>query len=174
MARVVIDMVPREDDQVTFEDRSKGGVVPLNFVKATEKGIRAALAEGPRGHPVVGVAVVLLDGETHAVDSSEAAFQRAGSEAIRQALAQAGTVLLEPVMEVVIETPSTHVGDVVGDLQRRLGRVLSIEDNGARTDVVAHAPLAKLDGYATALRSLTQGRASASLAFDRYEAARTG
>ena len=173
VARVVIDIAPRDDGEVVFVDRTTGGVVPKNFVNATEKGIRAALTEGPLGYPVVGITVTLVDGQTHAVDSSEAAFQRAASEAIQLALAQAGTTLLEPVMELSIESPSTHVGDVVGDLLRRAGRVLSIEDKGARADVVAHAPLAKLDGYATALRSLTQGRASASVAFNRYEEART-
>lgn len=172
-ARVVVDIAPRDDDAVTFEDRTVGGVVPKAFVAATEQGVRAALAEGPQGHPVVGIAVTLVDGETHAVESSDLAFRRAGAEAVRDALARVGTTLLEPVMAVAIDTPSAHVGDVVGDVQRRHGRVSAIEDKGLRTDVHALAPLAALAGYATALRSLTQGRAQASLSFHGYEEARS-
>ncbi|GAB3350605.1 elongation factor G [Lysobacter tyrosinilyticus] len=171
-ARVVLDIAPRDDGLVTFEDRTVGGVVPKAFVAATEKGVRAALTEGPRGHPVVGVAVTLVDGDTHAVDSSDQAFQRAAMEAVKTALAQAGTTLLEPVMAVTIDTPATHLGDVVGDVQRRNGRVAAIEDKGVRADILAHAPLAALEGYTTTLRSLTQGRAQASVVFHGYEEAR--
>jgi len=171
-ARVVLDIAPRDDGEVVFVDRSSGGVVPRAFVAATEKGVRAALAEGPRGHPVVGVDVALVDGEAHAVDSSDLAFQRAAAEAVRSTLQQDGTVLLEPVMALAIDTPAAHVGDVVGDLQRREGRVLAIEDRGNRAEVLAHAPLARLQAYTTALRSLTQGRASASLQFEGYAPAR--
>ncbi|MGO1073104.1 elongation factor G [Lysobacter sp. CA199] len=172
-ARVVIDVEPRQDGQFEFVDRTTGGVVPRNFVNATEKGLRLALAEGPRGYPVVGLTVTLTDGQTHAVDSSELAFQRAAGDALKAALAQSGTTLLEPVMSLVIDTPGGNVGDVVGDLQRRSGRVVSLEDKGTRTDVTARAPLAQLSGYTTALRSLTQGRASASMVFNGYEEARS-
>jgi elongation factor G len=172
-ARVVIDVEPREDGQFEFVDRTTGGVVPRNFVNATEKGLRLALAEGPLGYPVVGLTVILTDGQTHAVDSSELAFQRAAGDALKAALAESGTTLLEPVMALVIDTPAGNVGDVVGDLQRRSGRVLGIEDKGLRTDVTARAPLAQLSGYTTALRSLTQGRASASMVFNGYEQARS-
>jgi len=172
MAKVVIDVEPLAGGGFEFEDRSRGGVVPRQFVVATEKGLRAALNEGPLGHPVVGLRVVLVDGETHAVDSSEQAFQRAAAEALRSALGQTGTVLLDPVMELVIDTPAGHVGDVIGDLQRRSGRVSGIQDHGSRSDVTARAPLAQLSGYATTLRSLTQGRASAVMLFNGYEQAR--
>ncbi|MCC4594976.1 elongation factor G [Xanthomonas campestris pv. phormiicola] len=171
-AQVVLDIVPRADGEVTFTDRSRGGVVPKAFVAATEKGVRAALAQGPRGYPVVGVEVALVDGQAHAVDSSDLAFQRAASDAVKAALAQAGTLLLEPVMALAIDTPAASVGDVLGDLQRRDGRVVAIQEYGTRADVVAHAPLAQLQAYTTALRSLTQGRASASMTFDGYEAVR--
>lgn len=171
-ARVTIDVEPRDDGTVVFVDKTTGGVVPKNFVAATEKGVRAALAEGPRGWPVVGVAVTLVDGDTHAVDSSEQAFVRAAGEAVKAALAQSGTTLLEPVMRLTIDTPVGNVGDVVGDLNRRAGRVASIDDKGSRADVVARAPLAQLSGYTTSLRSLTQGRASAVMLFDGYEEAR--
>ncbi len=171
-ARVVFDIAPRDDGLVSFEDRTVGGVVPKAFVAATEKGVRAALAEGPRGYPVVGITVRLVDGETHAVDSSDLAFQRAAMEAMKTALARVGTTLLEPVMTVAIDTPATHLGDVVGDVQRRNGRVAAIEDKGVRADILALAPLAALAGYTTALRSLTQGRAQASVVFYGYEEAR--
>jgi elongation factor G len=162
----------RNDPDIVFVDKTTGGVMPKQFVNATEKGIRAALAEGPKGFPVVGITVTLVDGETHAVDSNDMAFQRAASEAIRSALAHTGTTTLEPVMQLTVDTPAGNVGDVVGDLQKRAGRVLSIDDKGTRVDVVAHAPLARLDGYTTSLRSLTQGRASASVAFSSYEEVR--
>jgi elongation factor G len=168
-ARVLIDVAPREDGEVSFVDRTVGGVIPRGFVAAVEKGVRAALSEGPRGHPVVGIAVTLTDGQTHAKDSSEMAFHRAGGEAVKAALAQAGTRLLEPVMELAIHVPSVHVGDVVGDLNRRHGRVSSIDDQGGRAEVVGLAPLAQLSGYTTALRSLTQGRASSDMRFTGYE-----
>ncbi len=98
-------------------------MIPKAFVAAVEKGVRAALQEGPRGHPVVGIAVTLVDGQTHAKDSSEQAFHRAGSETVKAALALAGTQLLEPVMEVAVHAPSAHVGDVIGDLNRRSRRM---------------------------------------------------
>ncbi|MNV03664.1 Elongation factor G [compost metagenome] len=97
------------------------------------------------------------------------AFHRAGSEAVKAALATTGTRLLEPVMEVAIHAPSGNVGDVVGDLNRRQGRVASIEDHGAQVEVLGYAPLARLAGYTTALRSLTQGRASSDMRFNGYE-----
>lgn len=168
-ARVVVAVAPTGDGQVRFTDRTVGGVVPKAFVAAVEKGVRAALEEGPRGYPVVGVEVTLTDGQAHAKDSSDMAFHRAGSEAVKAALAQAGTVLLEPVMEVAIHAPAGHVGDVVGDLNRRHGRVASIEDHGVQVAVLGHAPLARLAGYTTALRSLTRGRASSDMRFSGYE-----
>ena len=168
-ARVVLDVHARSDGEIHFVDQTKGGVVPKAFVAATEKGVRAALAEGPLGFPVVGVDVVLVDGETHAQDSNDMAFQRAGTEAIQAALGMTRTKLLEPIMQLLIDTPATNVGDVLGDLQRRLGRVQSVADQGTRALVSAQAPLAKLHGYTTTLRSLTQGRASANTSFLRYE-----
>jgi len=168
-ARVVLDVSPRADGEVHFVDRTVGGVIPRGFVAAVEKGVRSALLEGPRGHPVVGIEVALVDGQTHAKDSSDMAFHRAGAEAVKAALAQVGSTLLEPVMEVAIHVPSVNVGDVVGDLNRRSGRIASIEDQGGRAEVVGYAPLAQLSGYTTSLRSLTQGRASSDMRFTGYE-----
>ncbi len=170
-ARVHLNLVPREDDAIVFADCTRGGVVPAAFVAAVEKGVRAALAEGPQGFPVVGVEVTLVDGQTHAVDSTDQAFQRAAAQAVRAALGEAGTGLLEPVMAVDVDTPTGYLGDVLGDLQRRGGRVGGIGERDGNSEVQARAPLARLSGYTTALRSLTQGRASATMRFDGYETA---
>ncbi|EKT4097450.1 elongation factor G [Stenotrophomonas maltophilia] len=171
-AHVVLDVSPREDDQVVFNDRIVGGVVPRSFIAAVEKGVRAALSEGPQGHPVVGIEVSLVDGQTHAKDSSEMAFHRAGAEAIKAALAEGGTQLLEPVMAVTVHSPSASVGDVVGDLNRRHGRIARIEDQDGRAEVSGFAPLAQLVGYTTSLRSLSQGRASSEAHLHGYEPVR--
>ncbi len=171
-AHVVLDVAPREDDHVVFNDRIVGGVVPRSFIAAVEKGVRAALSEGPQGHPVVGIEVSLVDGQTHAKDSSEMAFHRAGAEAIKAALAEGGTQLLEPVMAVTVHSPSTSVGDVVGDLNRRHGRIARIDDQDGRAEVSGFAPLAQLVGYTTALRSLSQGRASSEAHLHGYEPVR--
>lgn len=173
-AEVRITLRPRDDEQVRFSDRIVGGVVPRAYIAAVEKGVLAALQEGPLGHPVVGADVELVDGRTHPKDSSEMAFHRAGAEALRLALQQAGTQLLEPVMEVQVAAPAAHVGDVVGDLQRRHGRVRSIDAREGRTAINGLAPLARLQGYANALRSLSQGRASATLALQGYAPATHG
>ncbi|MGE6332515.1 elongation factor G [Stenotrophomonas sp. NPDC077659] len=171
-AHVVLDVAPREDDQVVFKDQIVGGVVPRGFIAAVEKGVRAALTSGPQGHPVVGIEVRMVDGESHAKDSSEMAFHRAGSEAIRAALAAAGTQLLEPVMAVTVRSPSASVGDVVGDLTRRHGRIARIDDQDGRAEVHGFAPLADLAGYTTSLRSLSQGRASSEAHLQGYEPVR--
>ncbi|AWH21485.1 elongation factor G [Stenotrophomonas sp. ZAC14D2_NAIMI4_6] len=171
-AHVVLDVAPREDGEVVFNDRIVGGVVPRGFIAAVEKGVRAALSDGPQGYPVVGIEVTLVDGETHAKDSSELAFHRAGLEAVRAALAGSGTQVLEPVMEVTVHSPSASVGDVVGDLNRRHGRIARIDDQDGRAEVSGFAPLANLVGYTTALRSLSQGRASSEAHLHGYEPVR--
>jgi len=167
-AHVVLDVRPRDDDAVEFSDRIVGGVVPRSFIRAVEQGVRAALQDGPQGHPVVGLDVVLVDGQTHAKDSSEQAFHRAGMEAVKAALAQVGTQLLEPVMSLQVLSPAAHVGDVVGDLQRRHGRVQAIDEREGRSQVSGFAPLAQLQGYSTALRSMSQGRASSTMQLHGY------
>ena len=173
-AHVVLDVSTREDDLVVFNDRIVGGAIPRGFIAAVEKGVRAALSEGPQGHPVVGIEIDLVDGQTHAKDSSELAFHRAGSEAIKAALLASGTQVLEPVMELAIHAPAGNVGDVVGDLNRRRGRVASIEDHGSEVEVLGYAPLAALSGYTTALRSLSQGRASSDMRLNGYERVAAG
>jgi elongation factor G len=167
-ARVVLSVTPTGGDGNTFEDRTTGGVIPKAFQGAVEKGAHSALLEGPRGYPVVGASVVVLDGQAHAVDSNEAAFHRAAQMAVKAALEATGTVLLEPVMRVSVSAPGTAVGDVLGDLQRRGGQIVNLVDRQERTEIDADVPLAQLDGYSTALRSLSQGRASATVAFHAY------
>lgn len=167
-AHIVIHLTPRDDDQVVFVDEIKGGVVSREFIQATEKGMREAFAEGLQGFPVIGATVQLVDGQTHAVDSSAQAFHRAGFMAIKAAFETAGTVVLEPVMTVEVETPADYVGDIVGDLQRRNGQLQSIDEDTASTRLVSLVPLAQLTGYTTSLRSLSQGRASSSLTLHGY------
>lgn len=167
-AIVKIVMEPREDEGIVFLDEVKGGVVPKEFILATEKGIRNALEVGPLGYPVQGLTVRLIDGETHPVDSNTQAFFRAGSEAMKKALSESGTVLLEPLMRVEVEVPSDYVGDVIADVQKRNGRLLSIDEVESGSNLVALVPLAKLTGYTTTLRSITQGRGTSSMALENY------
>jgi elongation factor G len=168
-AVVKLKIEPREDGENVFVDQIKGGAIPRNFIPAVEKGMHDALKNGPHGYPVVGTTVTLVDGGFHAVDSSELAFQKAGALAVAEALKQTGTVVLEPVMKVVVETPPEYVGDVISDLQRRHGRLSNLQELEGRAEVEATVPLAQLAGYTTTLRSLTQGRAAGSMELAGYE-----
>ncbi|MET3136543.1 elongation factor G [Undibacterium sp. GrIS 1.2] len=168
-ARVVM-RVALFDGEFAFENAIKGGVVPNVYFSAVEKGIRQALAQGPLGHRVTGIKVTLLDGDYHAIDSSEMAFMVAAKEAVLSGLKLANPVLLEPVMTVTVDAPAANAGDVIGDLQRRNGRVLGIEEHTGRVEVVADVPLKKLFGHTTDLRSLSQGRAFASAVYARHAA----
>lgn len=151
-----------------FVDATVGGSVPRTYLGSVQRGTEAALQSGPLGHPVADVRVTLLGGRHHPVDSSDLAFQTAAAEAVRRALSQAGPVLLEPVMRVEVTTPADFVGTVVGDLSARRGLVQGLEVRGNTQAVRARVLLAELFGYATALRSLTQGRASFSMVFETY------
>ncbi|MEO7495478.1 MAG: elongation factor G [Massilia sp.] len=166
-ARVVLS-VERFDGAFAFENASKGGVVPAAFIPAVEKGVRQAMAQGPLGYPVTGVKVTLLDGDCHAVDSSDMAFAIAAREGVLAGLKRATPLMLEPVMTVTVDAPAVNAGDVIGDLQRRGGRVLGIEEHTGHVDVTAEVPLATLFGHTNALRSLSQGRASASAVYARH------
>lgn len=164
-AHVVIDVEPLEaggeEEAAEFAFRSAvvGGRVPQEYVRAVEAGCRDALAEGPLGgHPVTGVRVTLTDGATHPKDSSEMAFRTAGRFALREALRASAMVLLEPVVEVTVTVPGDAVGGVLGDLAARRGRVSGSTTRGGAAVVTATVPLAELFGYATRLRSRTQGR----------------
>ncbi len=158
-AHVVLDTEPLEDGDFAFRATVVGGRVPQEYVRAVEMGCRDALAEGPLGgHPVTGVRVTLTDGATHSNDSSEMAFRTAGRLALREALRAGAMTLLEPVVEVTVTVPENSVGAVLGDLAARRGRVLGSTVRAGTTVVTATVPLAELFGYATRLRSRTQGR----------------
>ncbi|WP_329125566.1 elongation factor G [Streptomyces sp. NBC_01465] len=158
-AQIVLDVLPYDAGHFTFESTVTGGRVPREFVRAVESGCRDALTAGPLGgHPVTGVRVVLTDGATHAKDSSDLAFRTAGRLALREALRSAAMALLEPVAEVTVTVPEDAVGSVLGDLAARRGRVSGSTVRGATAVVTATVPLAELFGYASRLRSRTQGR----------------
>ena len=163
---------PSEGEGLEFEDATKGGAIPKEFIRSIERGITEALEAGPlAGYPVTGVAVEVYDGSTHDVDSSEVAFKIAGSMAWRDAARNASPVLLEPVMAVEVVTPEDYMGDVMGDISSRRGKVQGMEMRLNTRVVSARVPLAEMFGYATDLRSATQGRATYSMQFESYEPA---
>ncbi len=167
---VYIDVEPAPGEGFDFVNKIKGGSVPTEFIPAVEKGVEDAMENGPRaGFPVVDVRVTLQDGKYHDTDSSEIAFRVAGSLALKAALTRAKPVLLEPVFAVEVVTPEEFMGDVIGDLNRRRGQVQGMEQRGNAQVVNAFVPLAEMFGYATDLRSTTQGRATYTMQFDRYE-----
>jgi elongation factor G len=167
---VYIDMEPAPGEGFDFVNKIKGGSVPSEFIPAVEKGIEEALESGVKaGFPMVDVRVTLTDGKYHDTDSSEIAFKVAGSLAAKEAARRAKPVLLEPIMAVEVTTPEDYVGTVIGDLSSRRGRVETQEPRGNAIVVKASVPLSSMFGYATDLRSNTQGRANYSMQFDRYE-----
>ncbi len=161
---------PRESGAgYEFDDAIVGGVIPREYIPAVDKGVREQMGNGViAGFPVVDVKVTLFDGSFHDVDSSELAFKVAGSMCFREAAQRACAVLLEPVMKVEVVTPEEYMGDVMGDLSRRRGIVQGMKDTPAGRSVRAEVPLKEMFGYATDLRSLTQGRATFTMEFGRY------
>jgi elongation factor G len=155
-----------------FVNKIVGGSIPREYIPAVEKGIVEAAEGGViAGYPVVDVMVSLIEGSYHEVDSSEMAFKIAGSMAFKAACKGAGPILLEPVMGVEVVCPEDYTGDVIGDLSSRRGRIQGIEARGNTQVIGAHVPLALMFGYATDLRSKTQGRATYTMQFDHYEPA---
>ncbi|MBI4444360.1 MAG: elongation factor G [Acidobacteria bacterium] len=153
-----------------FENAIVGGVIPREFIPAVEKGIREALESGiVAGFEMEDVKVTLYDGSYHEVDSSEMAFKIAGSMALKEAARKASPILLEPFMKVEVVVPQEYMGDVIGDLNSRRGKIAHIEPRGGSQVILAHVPLSEMFGYATTLRSLSQGRATYSMHFERYE-----
>jgi elongation factor G len=153
-----------------FVDAVKGGRIPREYIPAVEKGVREATENGAlAGYPMVDVKVTLFDGSYHEVDSSEIAFKIAGSMAFKEAARKANPVLLEPIMAVEVVVPEVFMGDVLGDINSRRGKVLGIESRPAAQAVDARVPLAEMFGYATDLRSMTQGRATYTMQFSHYE-----
>jgi elongation factor G len=165
----VIDLEPAPGEGFDFVNKIRGGSIPSEFIPAVEQGVEEALESGVKaGYPMVDVRVTLTDGSYHDVDSSEMAFKIAGSMALREAARRAKPVLLEPIMAVEVVTPEEFMGDVIGDLNRRRGRIEGMEPRGNAQVIRAHVPLAEMFGYATDLRSATQGRATYTMQFDRY------
>jgi elongation factor G len=153
-----------------FVDAIKGGTIPREYIPAVEKGVREATENGPlAGYPVLDVKVSLFDGSYHDVDSSEIAFKIAGSMAFKEGARKANPVLLEPIMSVEVVVPEDFMGDVIGDINSRRGKVLGMESRPAAQAIDARVPLAQMFGYATDLRSLTQGRATYTMQFAHYE-----
>jgi elongation factor G len=166
----VINMEPAPGEGFDFLNEIKGGTIPTEYIPSVEQGIEEKLASGVKaGYPMVDVRVELVDGSFHDVDSSEMAFKIAGSYAAEEAAKRAKPVLLEPVMSVEVVTPEEFLGDVIGDLSKRRGKVQGQEPRGNALAVQAFVPLGEMFGYATDLRSSTQGRANYTMQFERYE-----
>jgi elongation factor G len=163
---------PTSEAEFVFNNEITGGAIPREFIKPVEQGIREAMETGPlAGYPVTGVEVDLYDGSFHDVDSSEVAFKIAGSMAFQDAAKTAKPALLEPVMDVEVVTPEDYMGDVIGDITSRRGKVQSMEPRGNAQVVKCTVPLSEMFGYATDLRSRTQGRATYTMQFASYEQA---
>jgi elongation factor G len=153
-----------------FVNKIKGGVIPNEYIPAVDQGVQEAMASGVlAGYPLVDVRVTLIDGSYHEVDSSEMAFKIAGSMALKEGTRKAGPVLLEPIMEVAVVTPEEFLGDVIGDLNGRRGRIEKMDTRAAKSTVDAFVPLSQMFGYATDLRSRTQGRATYTMRFHSYQ-----
>ncbi|MCG2676925.1 elongation factor G [bacterium] len=164
---VSLEVIPSEG--FTFEDRIKGGVIPKEYIPSIERGIREACESGIlAGYPVINVKIILYDGSFHEVDSSDIAFKMAGSLAFKDAVSKAKPVLLEPVMSIKVVVPEKYLGDVIGDLNSRRGKIEELGTRGRAKTVKAFVPLGEMFGYATSLRSLTQGRATHSMEFDHH------
>lgn len=167
----VINLIPQPAGTgYEFENNIVGGVIPKEYIPSVDKGIQEAINNGVlAGYPVVDIKVQLVDGSYHEVDSSEAAFKVAGSMAVKNALRKANPVILEPMMAVEVETPEEYMGDVMGNLSSRRGQIQGMGDRGNAKVINAKVPLSEMFGYATDLRSGTQGRASYTMQFDSYE-----
>jgi elongation factor G len=166
-----IRIAPLEDGQeYEFKNDIVGGSIPREYIKPIEQGIREAMQHGiMAGFPMIGVGVSLYDGSYHEVDSSEIAFKVAGSLAFQDAAKKAGAVLLEPLMEVEVVTPEEYMGDVIGDLNSRRGKITHLEPRAGSQVITAYVPLSEMFGYATQLRSMSQGRATYTMQFDHYD-----
>src|SRR5690348_14019617 len=170
-ADVVINLRPQQPGEgYAFSDKITGGKIPKEYIPAVDNGIKEAMDSGVlAGYPIVDVAIELVDGSYHEVDSSERSFKIAGSIAFKEAMKRSKPKLLEPVMAVEVTTPEDYLGDVMGNLNSRRGRIESMNPLGNAQVVKASVPLSEMFGYATDLRSMTQGRADFTMQFDRYE-----
>jgi len=168
---VLLEIEPNEPGAgFEFVDKIVGGVIPKEYIPAVRAGIEEAMQNGVlAGYPVVDVKVTLYDGSYHEVDSSELAFKIAGSMAFKEGARKANPVLLEPIMKVEVVTPEEYAGDVMGDLNSRRGKIEGMDRRGNAQVIRANVPLGNMFGYATDLRSATQGRASYTMHFSHYE-----
>ena len=167
---VYIDFEPAKPGEgYSFESKIVGGSIPKEYVPSIDKGIREALESGGRAYPIVDVRALLRDGKYHDTDSSEMAFKIAGSLSVKAALEKQKTTLLEPMMGVEVVVPETYMGDVIGDLNSRRGHISSMDDRGNAKVITATVPLSEMFGYATDLRSKTQGRATYTMQFSHYD-----
>ncbi len=167
---VVLEIEPQERGKgYEFENKTVGGTVPKEYVPAVDKGIREAMTSGPMaGYPVVDIKIKLIDGSYHEVDSNEMAFKIAASMGFKEGFNKANPVLLEPIMKVEVVTPEDYMGDVMGDLSRRRGVLQGSDDSPSGKLINAQVPLGEMFGYATSLRSMSQGRATFTMEFDHY------
>jgi elongation factor G len=166
----VVEFEPQERGRgYEFEDKIVGGAIPREYIPSVDAGIREALLTGGEaGFPLVDLKARLVDGSFHEVDSSEMAFKIAGSLALKDAVRRGRNVILEPIMDVEVTTPDEFMGEVIGDLNSRRGHIQGMEVRAGAQVVKAFVPLAAMFGYATDLRSATQGRATYSMQFDHY------
>ena len=166
---VVVEFSPSEEEGLEFINEVVGGSIPKEYIPAVQKGIEEQMNNGViAGYPLLGLKARLYDGSYHDVDSSEMAFKIAGSQALKKYAPQADPVLMEPIMQVEVVTPEDYMGDVMGDLNRRRGIVQGMEDTPSGKVINALVPLGEMFGYATDLRSATQGRATYSMEFHSY------
>jgi elongation factor G len=167
--RVAGFMEPSEGQEFEFVNAVKGGAIPTEFIPAVEKGLRACLEKGLLlGFPILGMKITINDGNSHSVDSSELAFRQAAIGAFKTAYMNARPLLLEPIMKVAVECPSDFQGSVMASINQRRGMITSSAEDGVFTTVEAEVPLAEMFGYATTLRSLTQGKAEFTMEFSKY------
>jgi len=167
--RVAGFLEPSPESDYQFLNKITGGAIPTEFISSCDKGFQACLKKGPlSGFPILGVQVTINDGAAHAVDSSDLAFQQAAIGAFREAYSKAGPGILEPVMKVVVETPSEFQGTVLGTLNQRRGIIISTSEDRAFSTIEAEVPLSEMFGYATVLRSSTQGKAEFTMEFAQY------
>ena len=168
---VVINIEPADQGVgLVFENKVVGGSIPREYISAVEKGVREALTSGVlAGYPVVDVKVELVDGSHHDVDSSEMAFKIAGSMALKEGIRRAKPVLLEPIMDVEVVTPADYMGDIIGDLSARRGKVGGMTERSGARVIGASVPLGEMFGYSTTLRSMSQGRAVYTMQFANYD-----
>ena len=165
-----LNIEPNKNEGLVFVNAIKGGAIPKEYVNAVEKGVREAAENGiTYGYQLLNTTVTLYDGNYHEVDSSEMSLHFAGSLGLKEAVQKAKPILLEPLMKVEVVMPDEYLGTVMGDLQSRRGKVVKLgERGGKQRTIIAHVPLANMFGYATVVRSISQGRATHSMEFDHY------